>query len=313
MERILVIRLSAMGDVIHALPAVASLKNSFPQARISWLIKPRWAPLLEGNPAVDEIVPFTRTVRGIRETVQRLRRERFDLAVDFQGLVQSAVLARASGARRIVGLDRAEAREPLAAIWYSTRVRPTSVHRVDQCLELAAAAGATNLVRTFSVPAGRVEGSLPEGRFVLACPMAGWGAKQWPLDCYSEVAAGLDIPLVVNGPPEAAAQLSAIRGAAVHLSGLAGLIDATRRASAVIGVDSGPLHLAAALSKPGVAIYGPTDPASHGPYRGPNPGIMRVLRSPGATTSYQRGSIEDASMRAIEPRAVLEALEEIAV
>jgi heptosyltransferase-1 len=115
------------------------------------------------------------------------------------------------------------------------------------------------------------------------------------------------MPLVVNGPPQAAGLLASVPGAQLHLSGVAGLIDATRRAYAVIGVDSGPLHLAAALGKPGVAIYGPTDPASHGPYGG----SIRVLRWADAVTSYKRRSEIDESMRAITPLAVLEALGDV--
>jgi len=138
---------------------------------------------------------------------------------------------------------------------------------------------------------------------VLASPLAGWGSKQWPLEMFAEVARLLDLPLVVNGPPEAAETLARIRGAHVHVSGLAGLIDATRRAHAVIGVDSGPMHLAAALSKPGVAIFGPTDPARNGPYGG----SLRVLRSSSAVTTYKRRD-DDGWMREITPAAVVEAL-----
>src|ERR1700730_17777783 len=96
--RILVIRLSSMGDVIHALPAVASLKHSFPESRVSWVIKSRWQPRLAGNPFVDEVIPFERTARGVASTWRRTRRERFDVAVDFQGLIQSALLATAARA-----------------------------------------------------------------------------------------------------------------------------------------------------------------------------------------------------------------------
>jgi heptosyltransferase-1 len=304
-RRILVIRLSAMGDVIHALPAVASLRQGFPDAKISWLIKPRWSLLLAGNPSIDEVIPFERTVRGIRSVVQRLRKERFDLAVDFQGLMQSALLARAARASRCVGFHRSHAREPVAAFLYTTEVRTTSLHRVDQCLELAAAAGGAAIQPTFPLPRGEAEGHLPDEPFVLACPLAGWGSKQWPLEYYSQLAHGLDMPLVVNGPPESAGLLASIRGATIHRSGLPGLIDATRRAHAVIGVDSGPLHLAAALAKPGVAIFGPTDPASHGPYGA----SIRVLRSSAAVTSYKRRDEVDHAMRAIEPQAVLDALQ----
>lgn len=301
--RILVVRLSAMGDVIHALPAVASLKHSFPHSRLSWAIRPRWMPLLEGNPFLDEVIPLDRTFAGAAKAWRRLRQERFDLAVDFQGLVQSALVAAAARPDRIVGYHRSQAWERLAALFYSTGVVTGSAHIVDRNLELVAAAGASSLLRVFPLPQGTPEGRLPEGKFVLASPLAGWGSKQWPLDLYEGLASRLDVPLVVNGPPEAKETLARIRGAHVHLSGLSGLIDATRRAHAVVGVDSGPMHLAAALAKPGVAIFGPTDPARNGPYGG----SLRVLRSASAVTTYKRLSSNE-TMRAITPAAVAEAL-----
>jgi heptosyltransferase-1 len=305
MFRILVVRLGSMGDVIHALPAVASLKHSFPHSRLSWVIKPRWAPLLEGNPFVDEIIPFTRSAREILATRRLLRRERFELAVDLQGLIQSALVAASAKADKIVGLARSQARESFAAMFYSSTVRTSAVHRVDRYLELVAAAGASNLLHTFPLPPGKPEGKLPDEAFVLACPLAGWGSKQWPMEHYTELARRLKVPLVVNGPPDSENVLRQIQGAQIHLSGLEGLIDATRRAQAIVGVDSGPVHLAAALGKPGVAIYGPTDPASHGPYGG----TLRILRSSSAITSYKRRAADPGSMRAVSVAEVLEALE----
>lgn len=304
--RILVVRLSAMGDVIHALPAVASLKHSFPHSRVTWVMRPRWMPLVESNPYVDEVIPFERTLRGVATVWRRLRQERFDLAVDFQGLMQSAMVAAAARPDKLVGFHWSQAWERAAALFYSTGVVTSAAHIVDRNLELVAAAGASSLLRTFPLPEGAPEGRLPEGKFVLASPLAGWGSKQWPLEFYEEVARRLDVPLVVNGPPEAAGMLARIRGARVHLSGLAGLIDATRRAQAIIGVDSGPMHLAAALGKPGAAIFGPTDPARNGPYGG----SLRVLRSAAAITTYKRGGSADENMRSITPAAVVEALSE---
>jgi heptosyltransferase-1 len=304
MFRILVVRLGSMGDVIHALPAVASLRHGLAGSHVSWVIKPRWAPLLEGNPFVDEVIEFDRSGSGIFDLRRRLRKEPYQLAVDLQGLIQSGLIVAAARAEKIVGLYRSQARESLATLFYSNAVRTTAVHRVDRYLELAAAAGASSMLNSFPLPQGQPEGSLPAGKFVLACPLAGWGAKQWPMEYYSELAAGLSMPLVVNGPPSAAETLAKIPGAVVHLSGIPGLIDATRRAHAVVGVDSGPLHLAAALSKPGVAIYGPSDPAAHGPYGG----SLKVLRDAGAVTSYKRLGESDPSMLAIKPSDVLEAL-----
>ncbi len=293
-----------MGDVIHALPAVATLKHSFPRCHLSWAIRPRWMPLLEGNPFVDRAIPIERSFRAAVAAVRSMRAERFDLAVDLQGLVQSALVAALVRPDRVVGFHRSQVRERAAALFYSTGVETRAAHVVDRNLELVAGAGASSLLRAFPLPEGTPEGQLPGGKFVLASPLAGWGSKQWPIEFYEEVAALLDMPLVVNGPPEAAAALQQIRGVRVHLSGISGLIHATRRAHAVIGVDSGPIHLAAALGKPGVAIYGPTDPARNGPYGG----SVRVLRSPSAVTSYKRRTTTDPSMGLISAAEVIEAL-----
>jgi len=300
-----------MGDVIHTLPAAASLKHSIPNSRLTWLIRPRWAPLLEGNPYVDEIIPIERSFAASFAEARRLRARHFDLAVDFQGLIQTAALAFAAKPAKLAGFDRKRVRERPAALFYSCEIETCAKHIVERNLELAAGAveladrpGASQLLRAFPLPAGAPEGSLPTGKFILTSPLAGWGAKQWPLERWSQLAALLDMPLVVNGPPDAAALLQQIHGAQVHLSGLPGLIDATRRAHAVIGVDSGPLHLAAALAKPGVAIYGPTDPARNGPYGG----TIRVLRSPDAATDYSRRPTPHSSMLAITPHMVADAL-----
>src|SRR6185437_3884199 len=185
-----------MGDVIHALPAVASLKHSFPRSRVSWVIRPRWLPLLEGNPFIDEIIPLDRTVEGMGMAWMRLRAERFDLAVDLQGLVQSGLVAFISRARRIVGFHRSQAWERWASLFYSNGVRTSAAHIVDRNLELARAAGASNILRVFPMPEGTPEGSLPEGKFVLASPLAGWGSKQWPLEMYQDLMDRLDMPLV---------------------------------------------------------------------------------------------------------------------
>jgi len=308
--RILVVRLGAMGDIVHALPAVASLKHGFPGWQVTWVVEPRWAPLLEANPFVDRVVLLDRrSGAGLARAWRELRAERFGFAVDFQGLIKSALVACAARTERIYGLDRSLAREPLAAMFYSDRVPARSVHRVDRNLELAAAAGASTALRSFPLPPGRAEGTLPVGAFVLASPLSGWPAKQWPLDYYARFAERLrretGVPLVLNGPPSAREALAGVAGAMLHLSSIEGLIDATRRAAAVVGVDSGPLHVAAGLGRPGVAIFGPTDPAQTGPYGA----TFTVLRSPNAVTSYKRRNEIDPSMRAVTPDAVFDALQ----
>jgi heptosyltransferase-1 len=306
MKNILIVRLGAMGDIIHSLPGAASLKHSFPSARVTWVVEPRWVPLLEGNGFVDRILVFRRDdPRTWRETKRELKSERYDLAVDFQGLTKSALIAHAARPERIAGFAPGVVRERPAGLFYSARIPSNAVHVVDQALDLAAGAGASNLLKAFPLPAGAPEGDLPEGPFALASPLAGWASKQWPLEYYERLACELQrklgMPLVLNGPP---GSVPVIKGTLRHESGIPGLIHATRRATLVIGVDSGPLHLAAALNKSGAAIFGPTDPARNGPYGGD----FQVFRTPGAHTTHRRGTAIDASMRAIQPEEVLAAL-----
>jgi len=302
--QILVVRLGSMGDVIAALPAVASLKHSIPHSKITWVIDPKWSLLLEGNPYVDSVVHLDRrTFTGLRNAWRQLRASRFDFAVDFKGLVKSALVATLARPERIFGFNAEYARESPASWFYSTKVPIRSYHAVERNLDLAAAAGASNILRTFPLPPGQRQAQLPESDFVLASPLAGWGAKQWPLEHYAKLAGRLHrecgMPLVLDAPYPLHVQ-----GTEAHVSSLAGLIYATRRATAVVGLDSGPLHLAAALGKQGVAIYGPTDPARHGPFGA----TINVLRSADAVTTYRRTSEPDASMREITPDQVFEAL-----
>jgi heptosyltransferase-1 len=310
MKCLLVVRLGAMGDIIHTLPAAASLRQSFAGARLFWLVESRWQPLLAGNPFIDEVLVLDRgSLAGLWSSLRRLRAQRYDLAVDFQGLIKSALPALLAQPERLYGYHRSQVREKLAAFTYSHPVKVAAAHIVDRHQELAAAAGATSRARVFPLPAGTPEGDLPRGPYVLASPLAGWTSKQWPLERYEELARKLSpvgLPLVLNISPAAARDLPRLGSVVVHMSGLPGLIDATRRAVAVVGVDSGPLHLAAALERPGVAIYGPTDPARNGPYGN----TFTVLRSASAVTSYKRQPVVDPSMAAITADEVLEALKE---
>lgn len=292
-----------MGDIVHALPAAATLKHNYPGWRLSWAVEPRWMPLLEGSPFVDRLVPIRRHgASEFLESWRDLRAEQYDFAVDFQGLIKSALTATFARPKKIFGYHQSQLRERAAGLFYSEKTIARSAHVVDRNLELAAAAGATAALRKFWLPPGAPEGRLPDGEFVLASPLAGWRSKQWPMEYYGALRERLrsefGLPLVLNGPP--GSELD-------HISGLPGLLDATRRAAAVIGVDSGPLHLAAAMSKPGVAIFGPTDPARNGPYGD----SMRVLRASSAVTTYKRDATIDESMRAITPDAVFESLKTV--
>jgi heptosyltransferase-1 len=297
-KSILAIRLSALGDIIHALPAIGSLKRSFPSSRLALLIAPRWTPIVEGNPYIDQLIdPNASSVYGLAP----------DLAFDFQGLVKSAFLGRMARPKKLYGFSRAVARESLASIFYTHAVPVTGPHRVDRCLQLIAAAGAAALSDEAWIPPGRAEADLPSRPFVLASPFAGWAGKEWPIENYDALARllsaeGLD--LVLNVPEHRRHELAALDRAHAHSSSISGLIGATRRAAAIVGVDSGPLHLAAALRKPGVALFGPTDPRLTGPYGG----SMIVIRSDDVETTYKRHANVHASMRVITPQQVAQAL-----
>lgn len=322
--RILVARLGAMGDVIQTLPAVADLRNRFPEARITWAVESLWAPLLERNPHVDDVIPvalrtWRRLANGPRSWKDAirfagdLRARRFDLAIDFQGLLKSAVLASLSGARERAGFDRLHLREPLAELTYTLRVRTSCPHVVDRYRDLAAlVTGSRSTGRAeFPLPVGSLRPDLP-AKFVLASPQAGWGGKQWPAEHYGRLADRIwtdhRIPLAIDCPPGTEESIAGIRANApagsvvTHPSTVSELIGATRNARAVVGVDSGPLHLAAALARPGVAIFGPTDPDRNGPYGD----SITVLRAAGATTTYKREREPHWSMLACTPDQVYE-------
>jgi heptosyltransferase-1 len=292
-----------MGDILHALPAVATLKQNYPGWRLTWAVEPRWAPLLAGNPFVDRLVFIRRdSLSHFADSWRDLRAERYEFAVDFQGLIKSALTATFAHPRRIFGFHQTQIRERAAGLFYSNKTLSAALHVVDRNLDLAAATGAVATSRKFHLPDGEPEGRLPDGDFVLASPFAGWASKQWPMEHYlalkDRLRRELGIPLVLNGSPGSGLD---------HISGLPGLIWATRRAAAVVGVDSGPLHLAAAVEKPGVAVFGPTDPSRNGPYGD----SIQVLRASGAVTSYKRGAAIDPSMRSISPDAVFETLKSV--
>lgn len=294
---VLIIRLGAMGDILHTLPAVEMLHRAQPEARLYWIAEERWHPLLKGHPALAGLLPFNRrSWTALKATRQSLRALKLDLAYDFQGLIKSGLVAWQSGAARVIGTART--RESLARLFYTERVATPSAHIVDQHCELIRASG----IQPVWLPEGAPEGHLPDGPYVLASPFAGWTSKQWPLEHYATLAQMLPLPVVLNVAP---AQASLVKGMGhVHVSSIAGLIHATRRAQAVVGVDSGPLHLAAALGKPGVGLFGGTDPARNGPYGG----TIRVLRHPDAVTSYERGDTLDPLMRDLTPAQVYAAI-----
>lgn len=324
--RILMVRLGAMGDVIQTLPAASDLRDRFPSASIAWAVDSRWAPLLRGNPHLDGTIAVplrlwrqtkrsTGTWKEAARLVTELRTAEFDLALDFQGLLKSAIISALSRPTRIAGFERSLLREPVAELLYDCRMASSEPHVVDRYRELAwfGSGRLPSGEARFPLPRGASNEELPD-RFVLASPQAGWGLKQWPQAHYSALAARVwredRIPLVADCPPGRdryveEIRLGAPRGAVIpHPSTLPELIAATRRATAVVGVDSGPMHMAAALGKRGVAVFGPTDPARNGPYGR----RITVVRDPNAETTYKRFPEPGPSMWACGPDMLYERL-----
>jgi lipopolysaccharide heptosyltransferase I len=319
-DSILVVRLGAMGDIIHTLPAVSALRAAFPHATLGWLVEERWAELLctlryprsgkrsPQRPLVDRVhsvntagwrkAPFSfNTWQQIAVGLSELRGVRYDAAIDFQGAIRSALLARWSGAPVIYG--SAQPRENAASMFYTRQILPGGTHVVEQALALAQAViqQSGSALRPEFPTDPDAENKVSElttaaRDFVILNPGAGWGAKQWPAERYGAVARELasnGVAAFVNfGPGEdelATSVEAASAGAARKIScSVSELIALTRRARLFIGGDTGPMHLAAALNIPVVAIFGPTNPARNGPFGAPS----RVLRSPSSTTSHAR-------------------------
>ncbi len=349
-ERLLIVRLSAMGDVIHALPAVSLLRAAFPQAYIGWLIEERWAELLcapgyprrgprsAQRPLVDQVHTvdlktwrrslFSLPVLQKAATVWHdVRAMRYDAVVDLQGAMRSAVLARLSGTRVIYGA--AEPRESPATLWYSRKVTTQGRHVVEQNISLVQAVigryyhDLPLLITNVEVPRdseadARIGQQLAQkgtGDFAILNPGAGWGAKRWPAERYGEVARALSeigiSPLVNYGPGEDELFESVLRAsegtAKPARTSITELIALTRRARLFIGGDTGPLHLAAALKIPVVAIFGPTDPARNGPY-----GTRSIVfRSQESLTTYARNSEADEGLLSISADEVMAAARQL--
>ena len=342
--RLLVVRLGAMGDVIHALPAITALRQMHPGWVIDWVVEPAWCALLTGNcetsnpglgpaqPLVNHLYvasskawrhdPLSRkTHNEISALRHELRNGDYDAVLDLQGAVRSAAVACMTGCHRRIG--ESKPREWAARWLFTERIPTRGVHVIEQDVELAAAVAGDDLAP--------VEPWLPvdlaaeawcdqllagAGRpAVLLNPGAGWGAKRWPVERYAAVAETLahrGYRVLVNGGPGEDSLVEAIEaqsgGAGKPLNAtIAQLIALTRRVALMIAGDTGPLHLACALGRPVVGIYGPTDPARNGPFGT----RFRVLRSPASRRDHSRRTEPEAGLLTINHDSVLHAADEL--
>jgi lipopolysaccharide heptosyltransferase I len=281
---ILIVRLGALGDIVHTVPAAAALRHAFPDARIDWVVDAKHAGFARLVTVVDRIIPLEKpTFSAWVDLVRQLRPGRYDVALDFQGLMKSAVLARASGARRVIGFSVWHLREKTARPFYSevdSDDRPT--HIVQKNLRLLATVGVQTtaivfpLARVASAARDAIRKDAGDRGFALINPGAAWPNKRWPAARYGEVAAFLrEIralrPYVLWGSDEkdlAQQVVDASAGSArlAPPTTTADLVELSRDAAIVISGDTGPLHVAAATGTPVVALFGPTDPARNGPW-----------------------------------------------
>lgn len=322
-SRFLIIRMGSLGDIVHTLPAVHALAATFPQARIDWLVETKWMPLLEGNPDLSAVIALDRRSLGKTvATVGQLWKNRYTIAIDFQGLYKSALIARVCGAGRRIGLAKEFAREPAASWLYTSVVKPSGRHIVEQNLSLAEHAGARRDEIRFPIPRDeqpevRMAEQLTANQltdFFVLSPGGGWRSKCWPPERFGELHQRIREQLgwrgvISYGPGEEglARELCAAAGNShpVPLAmNLRELVAVLRRARFVVAADTGPLHLAAAMGAPVVGLYGPTDPARNGPY----PENVVVTNARSADITYKRGSGYSPAMLSITVEQVMAAI-----
>jgi lipopolysaccharide heptosyltransferase I len=298
LTRFLIVRLGALGDVVHAIPVAAALRRAFPSAKIDWLVSAAHHEILQIVPVVDRRLVIRdrggetggeSAGASLASAVRELRRAKYDVTLDLQGLLKSALLARCSGAARVIGFASPYAREGLARLFYTDAYDPgrggmydprETRHVVEINLGLLQVLGLNPGTPEF--PIQRVESATARcaseravGRYALLNPGAAWPNKRWPAARFGALAAALRerhglMSVALWGPGEEALAdeiIATSRGAAVP-SGrttIADLVALARGAAVMVSGDTGPTHIASAVGTPLVGIYGPTRPARNGP------------------------------------------------
>ena len=298
LRNILIIKPSSLGDIVLALPALTALRKSFPNAKISWLIRPEFAPILENHPHLNEIIPFDRKFLGkawfhpramadLVSLIIRLRRAKYDAVIDFQGLFRTASFAWLSGCKKRFGI--ASARE-FAHFFYTHKITQTKdcIHLVDFYLKITKAAGASELDVQFVLPqhpeAADSVGRLLENHdiapdnYVVLIPGSAHEDKRWPVERFAELAGKISsqfgLPIVATGDAGEAALIEKLKDLSnVPVANIAGktslseLVVLLKNAKLVVSNDTGPGHIAAALSTPLVLMFSWSNPARIAPYK----------------------------------------------
>lgn len=301
LQRILIIKPSSLGDVIHTLPVLHALRVKFPKAHLAWFIHEKWADIVRGHPDLDEMIPWSFRWGDLTDLFKMFRHKRFDLSVDLQGLFRSGFVSYLSGAPVRVGFRNGKEG---SSLFYTHKVDVPSypIHAVDRYLLMAEGLGAICHEPVFNIGLTWQDeravddllmegGILPSDRFIAMNPTARWLTKRWPMGRFMRLADQIQemgIPVVLIGGredlPEVERMRSQMRIKPVSVVGqttLKQLSVLLKKAKLLVTNDSGPMHLAVAVGTPVVALFGPTDPVRTGPYGYSSPSIMHtVIRKP---------------------------------
>ncbi|HKO97303.1 MAG TPA: glycosyltransferase family 9 protein [Pyrinomonadaceae bacterium] len=337
--KILVVKLGSIGDIVHTLPAAAAIRAALPHAEISWVVEVRSAEILRDNPILDRLIEVDtkalrrglmsgETLRAPRQQLRRLRASAFDLALDFQGLLKSASIARLSGARRVFGFSRESLREPASRVFLSKTIPiPKKTHVIRK--NLALAKGALDILvpesgDDFSFPiatgpAHEAEAlAYSDRRFAILNPGGGWPTKLWNFERFGRLADELWSnyglrSLITYGPGEQqladAVAKAALSGQAEAVSlSLKGFYELAKRAEVYVGGDTGPTHIAVAAGAPIVGLFGPTEWWRNGSPRADDICVERVDID--CRTDCHRRACSNWICMDIEVGRVLEAVNE---
>ena len=282
-QKILIVKPSSLGDIVHSLPFLNAIKLRFPNAHIHWVVAKGFEGLLEGHPMIDKLWVIDKDawkrIGNVKGTLVELgslfgdlKKERYDLVIDLQGLLRSGIIAAATGSRTRIGFK--EAREG-SRLFYTHKIEGAKdIHAVERYLKIAAFLGCDVSDISFPLPPSEFPSTFDLDKdYAVIVPGARWKTKRWPEEEFGELTSRLPLQSVIVGskPDKDIADLivSLSRGKATSLAGntsLKELIEIISNAKFVVSNDSGPMHIAAARGIPVFAIFGPTDPQRTGPY-----------------------------------------------
>ncbi len=284
-KNILIIKPSSLGDVVHSLPTLKALRDRFPAARLSWLINREFSDILEGNPYLDEIIPFERRYRGFYTFTKGLKRKGFDLIIDLQGLFRSGLMALLSGAKKRIGF--ANGRESSPMFYTDTvPVATMEMHAVDRYLLIAEHLGAKTEDKDFTIDFSKEEDyirrllkekALEGEKIIVINPSGRWKTKRWPVEKFAALADLINKEksasvILIGGPGDVGLAEQVEVKVKTEITNIAGrttlkqLAALLSKVSLFVTNDSGPMHIAATVGTPVIALFGPTDPERTGPY-----------------------------------------------